>query len=203
MRDLQRLRFAHETGASALPVALRVPPQQTDGHRMAERAMRPFVDHAVEPSATDALAEVVGRHQAALNRRGANDGRRAASAGEQRMAEVGNRRPSVGRIFRERTADGDVDPRGHVGKGLRDSRYRGTEMRRQHRHCVGPSERHPPRQHLEHDRAKTVHVRAGVDHGTGELLGRRVGQRPEELVRTGQARLLRVTKVGQPKSTTL
>ena len=69
VRDLQRLRLAHEAGARPFPVALVVAPEEPDRHRVAERAVRPAVHHAIEPAAADALAEIVGRQQAARRRR--------------------------------------------------------------------------------------------------------------------------------------
>ena len=59
------------------------------------------------------------------------------------MSEVGDRRPALFRIPRERAADGDVDPRWNVGEGFREFRRRRVEVRGQHRHRVWPAERHP------------------------------------------------------------
>ncbi len=194
MRDLQRLRLAHESRACAFPVPLRVAAQQPDRHRMPERAMRPPVDDALEAAGTEPFAEIVGADESAERLRVA-DRRRLPVPREEGMAEIAYRLPAFVRVLGQRARDSELEPRRHIGDRLGNPRDRRVEMRVQHADRVGRRERRAPRHHLEHDGAEAVDVRGRVDHAARQLFGRSVRDRAQELVRARQPRLVALPQV--------
>ena len=124
MRDLQRLRLAEESRPGAFPVAVAVAAQQANCDRMPHRAVQAPVDFAPQPTGAEPLAQLVGREQPRGNGGQRDDSRLVSLALVERAPELGDVRPPILGILRERAADRHVDPRRQVGAERRRPRHR-------------------------------------------------------------------------------
>ena len=206
MRDLQRLRLAQEPRARPFPVALAVRAAAAGSPRDApsrgacrdrprcravpgRAARRSRTSTAARTPREPSLMTVPRSPSAALSARPNSAMSLHRSSG----------------ILRERAADGHVQPGRQIRPQRRRARHRRVEVAVQHAQRIVAGIRHAAGQHLEHDRAEAVDVRARVDDRRRQLLGRGVCDRSDELVRPGQPRVRRsISRMfARPKSTSL
>ncbi len=139
-----------------------------------------------------------------------------ACAGGVPAAAAGGSGPPGRAQRRHKPPAGLVAVLGHLGQGFGEDRVDGLRqiraqlgqcrrrivlVRPQQRHVVIAPERRRPRQHLEQDAGQAVDVAAAVHRAAGDLLGRHIVERADELADAGEPGqrqgLLRQPEVGE------